>query len=257
MKLKDRHVVVTGAASGIGAALARRFAAEGARGVVVADLPAAKAALDAVARETGGLAVACDVARESDIQALVAAAKGRFGPIDLFFSNAGLSRDGHEGAPDSDWDLMWRVHVMAHVWVARAVLPDMLARGEGYLASTASAAGLLASMSSSPYGVTKHAAVALAEHLAIQHGAHGIRVSVLCPQAVDTPLYRAIGSDAAAVDGIASPEAVAEVVVRGLDEERFLILTHPQVADYMQRKAVDRDRWLAGMRRLLGKVRGR
>jgi NAD(P)-dependent dehydrogenase (short-subunit alcohol dehydrogenase family) len=255
MKLKDKHVVVTGAASGIGAALARRFAAEGAR-VVVADLAGSKPALDAVARETGGLAVAADVGREGDIQALVAAAEARFGPIDLYFSNAGLSRNGHEDAPDADWDLMWRVHVMSHVWASRAVLPGMLARGEGYLASTASAAGLLASMSSAPYGVTKHAAVALAEHLAIQYGGRGIRVSVLCPQAVDTPLYRAIGTDAAAVDGIATPEDVAEIVVRGIEAERFLILTHPQVEDYVKRKAIDRERWLGGMRRLLGKLRG-
>ncbi|MGE0700861.1 MAG: SDR family oxidoreductase, partial [Hyphomicrobiaceae bacterium] len=189
-----------------------------------------------------------------DIQALTAAAKARFGPIDVFFSNAGISLRGHEEAPDEAWEQSWRVHVMAHVYASRAVLPDMLSRGGGYLACTASAAGLLASVGSAPYGVTKHAAVAFAEHLAIQYGDRGIRVSVLCPQAVDTPMYRKPGVKAAGLDGVATPEAVAECVVRAMDEERFLILSHPEVAEYMKRKAVDPDRWLAGMRRLLGKA---
>ena len=215
MHLSNRIIVVTGAASGIGAALARRFAAEGARGVVVADLPAAKAALEGVARDIGGLAVPCDVSREDDIKALVAAARAKYGPIDVFFSNAGISRRGHEEAPDADWEASWRVHVMSHVFASRAVLPDMLARGSGYLVSTASAAGLLASMGSAPYGVTKHAAVALAEHLAIQYGDRGIRVSVLCPQAVDTPMYRTPGVKAAGLDGVARPEDVAERVQPG------------------------------------------
>ena len=253
MQLKDKHVIVTGAASGIGAALARRFAAEGAR-VVAADLAASRAGLDAVARDTGGLAVACDVAREADIQALVAAAKAKFGPVDVFYSNAGISRRGHVEAPDADWDASWRVHVMAHVYACRAVLPDMLARGSGYLVSTASAAGLLASVGSAPYTVTKHAAVALAESLAIEYGGRGIRVSVLCPQAVDTPMYRTPGVKAAGLDGVATPEAVAECVVRAMEAEKFLILPHPEVAEYVKRKATDPDRWLAGMRRLLAKV---
>lgn len=253
MQLRDRHIVVTGAASGIGAALARRFAREGGR-ITLADLAASKPALDAVAGETGGRAVTCDVGREADIVALVAAAKARHGAIDLFFSNAGISVRGHEEAPDGDWDVSWRVNVMAHVWAARAVLPDMLARGQGYIASTASAAGLLASVGSAPYGVTKHAAVALAEHLAIQHGGRGIRFSVLCPQAVDTPMYRRPGVKAAGLDGVATPEAVAECVVQAIGREQFLILPHPEVAEYLKRKAADPDRWLAGMRRLLGKV---
>ncbi|MDX2158466.1 MAG: SDR family oxidoreductase [Hyphomicrobiaceae bacterium] len=256
MKLEGKHIVVTGAASGIGAALARRFAAAGAAGVVVSDLPSAKAQLDAVAAEIGGLAVTCDVAREADIKAVVAAARGRYGPIDVFFSNAGVSLRGHEESPDTDWDLSWRVHVMAHVYAARAVLPDMLARGSGYIASTASAAGLLASVGSATYGVTKHASVALAEHLAIQYGDRGIRVSVLCPQAVDTPMYRRPGVKAAGLDGVATPEAVAECVVRAMEAETFLILPHPEVAEYMKRKAAAPDRWLAGMRRLLVKALG-
>ena len=255
MNLRDKHIIVTGAASGIGAALARRFAAEGAAGVVVADQSAARTPLEGVAREIGGLAIVCDVTQETDIKALVAAATAKFGPVDIFFSNAGISRRGHEEAPDADWDDSWRVHVMAHVYAARAVLPGMLARGNGYLVNTASAAGLLASVGSAPYGVTKHAAVALAEHLAIQHSDRGIRVSVLCPQAVDTPMYRTPGVKAAGLDGVATPEAVAECVVRAMEKETFLILPHPEVVDYMQRKAKDPDRWLAGMRRLLGKVR--
>ena len=254
MKLKNTHIIVTGAASGIGAALARRFAVEGARGVVVADLGASRDALDAVAREIGGLAVPCDVSKEADVQALVAAAKAKYGPIDVFFSNAGISRRGHEEALDADWEASWRVHVMSHVYACRAVVPDMLTRGSGYLVSTASAAGLLASMGSAPYGVTKHAAVALAEHLSIQYGDRGIRVSVLCPQAVDTPMYRTPGVKAAGLDGVATPEHVAERVVQAMDKETFLILSHPEVVEYMKRKATDPDRWLAGMRRLLGKV---
>ena len=253
MQLRDKHIIVTGAASGIGAALARRFAAEGAR-VVAADLASTRPALEVIARDIGGLAVTCDVASEADVKALVAAARARFGPVDVFFSNAGISRRGHEDAPDADWDASWRIHVMAHVYASRAVLPEMLARGHGYLVSTASAAGLLASVGSAPYAVTKHAAVALAEHLAIQYGDRGVRVSVLCPQAVDTPMYRTPGVKAAGLDGVASPEAVADCVVRAMATETFLILPHPEVAEYVKRKAGDPDRWLAGMRRLLSKV---
>jgi NAD(P)-dependent dehydrogenase (short-subunit alcohol dehydrogenase family) len=198
--------------------------------------------------------VTCDVTRDDEIKALVAKAREKFGPIDVFFSNAGISRRGHEETPDADWDASWRVHVMAHVYAARAVLPEMLARGSGYLVNTASAAGLLASVGSASYGVTKHAAVALAEHLAIQYADRGIRISVLCPQAVDTPMYRRPGVKAAGLDGVATPEAVADAVVKAMAVEKFLILSHPEVADYMQRKAADPDRWLAGMRRLLAKV---
>ena len=256
MNLQGKHIVLTGAASGIGAALARKFAAEKPRGLVLADLAAAKPALEAIARETGASAVACDVSKEHDIQALVAAAKAANGPVDVFYSNAGISRRGHEDASNADWEASWQVHVMSHVYACRAVLPDMLAQGEGYLVSTASAAGLLVSTESAPYTVTKHAAVALAEHMAIQYGDRGIRVSVLCPQAVDTPMYRGSGSTAAGVDGIMAPDAVAAIVVQAMRDEKFLILSHPQVLDYVKRKAVDVDRWLGGMRRMLAKVRG-
>ena len=251
MKVRDRVCVVTGAAGGIGEAIARRFAKEGARGVVVADRDAAR--LEKVAKDIGGLAVACDVACEDDIKRLVAEAEKKFGPVDVFFSNAGIGRGGHEDATDKDWADSWAIHVMAHVYAARALVPGMLARKSGYLLNTASAAGLLASMGSAPYGVTKNAAVALAEHLSIQYGDRGICVSVLCPQAVDTDMLRMAGATAASVDGVLNTDAVADAVIETMDAERFLVLPHPEVKDYMARK-LDRDRWLRGMRRLRDKT---
>ncbi len=256
MQLRDKVIVITGAAAGIGAALARRFAKESPRGIAVADLAANHAALEKVAKDVGGIAVACDVSREEDIKALVAAARAEYGPVDVFFSNAGIGRGGHENASDVDWDASWRIHVLSHVFAARAVLPEMLQRGSGYLVNTASAAGLLASMGSAPYGVTKHAAVALAEHFSIQYGDKGIRVSCLCPQAVDTALFRNSKDSAAAVDGIATPETVADEVVRAMDKEEFLILSHQDVREYMVRKVTSPDRWLGGMRRLRAKLKG-
>ncbi len=256
MKLHQKHIVVTGAASGIGAALARRFAAEGARGIVVTDRAASTPALEAVAREIGGFAFPCDVTRETEVKALVAAAKATYGPIDVFFSNAGISVRGHEEAPDEVWAQMWSVHVMAHVYAARAVLPDMLAQGSGYILSTASAAGLLASVGSAPYTVTKHAAVALAEHLAIQYGDRGVRFSVLCPQAVNTPMYAKPGLKAAGVDGIATTEAVAECVVRAMERgDGSYPHRTPKLPTISNAKLAIPDRWLAGMRRLLAKAR--
>lgn len=251
MKVKDKVCVVTGAAGGIGEAIARRFAKEGAKGVVVADRDAAR--LQKVADDIGGLAVACDVAREEDIRRLIAEAEKKYGPVDVFFSNAGIGRGGHEDATDKDWADSWAIHVMAHVYAARALVPGMLKRKSGYLLNTASAAGLLASMGSAPYGVTKNAAVALAEHLSIQYGDRGICVSVLCPQAVDTDMLRMAGATAASVDGVLNTEAVAQAVIDTMDEERFLVLPHPEVKDYMARK-LDRDRWLRGMRRLRDKT---
>ncbi len=255
MHIKDKVCVVTGAASGIGEATARAYAEAGARGVVVADLRNSRERLAKVAGDIDGLAVTCDVGEEADIKALVAAAEDKYGPIDIFFSNAGLSRKGQETASDADWDVSWRVHVMSHVFAARAVVPGMLARGSGYLLNTASAAGLLASLNSMPYGVTKNAAVALAEHLAVQYGDRGIRVSVLCPQSVQTGMTMP-GPSAARVDGVMQPEEVARIVIAAMAEERFLILSHPTVAEYVLRKASNRDRWLAGMRRLRDKVYG-
>jgi NAD(P)-dependent dehydrogenase (short-subunit alcohol dehydrogenase family) len=255
MHIKDKVCVVTGGASGIGEAVARAFAEAGARGVVVADLKSSRERLAKVAGDIDGFAVTADVGEEADIQALIAAAEDKYGPIDIFFSNAGLSRKGQETASDADWDVSWRVHVMSHVFAARALLPGMLARGSGYLLNTASAAGLLASLNSMPYGVTKNAAVALAEHLAIQYGDRGIRVSVLCPQSVQTGMTMA-GPSAARVDGVMQPPEVARLVIEAMAEERFMILSHPQVHEYGLRKASNRDRWIAGMRRLRDKVYG-
>jgi NAD(P)-dependent dehydrogenase (short-subunit alcohol dehydrogenase family) len=222
---------------------------------VVADLKSSRHRLAGVAGDIDGFAVTADVGEETDVQALIAAAEARFGPVDIFFSNAGLSRKGQETASDADWEESWRVHVMSHVFAARALVPGMLARGSGYLLNTASAAGLLASLNSMPYGVTKHAAVALAEHLAIQYGDRGIRVSVLCPQSVQTAMSTP-GPSAARVDGVMQPADVARIVIEAMEAERFVILSHPGVHEYMQRKASNIDRWLAGMRRLRDKTYG-
>ena len=250
MKLKDKVSVVTGGAHGIGKALCERFAREGARGVVVADLDAEGAAQ--VAEEIGGLAVTTNVAREADMINLVQKANKAYGAIDLFCSNAGIGTPGGANEPNEIWQTIWEVNVMSHIYAARAVVPQMLARGEGYLLNTASAAGLLAQIGSAPYSVTKHAAVAFAEWLSITHGDRGIKVSCLCPQGVNTDLLRrsAGGPGEFLRAGMLEPEQVAECVVKGLEEERFLILPHPEVAEYLRRKATDYDRWLRGMRRL-------
>lgn len=253
MHPRDKVCVVTGAASGIGEAVARAFAAAGARGVVVADLNAEK--LAKVAGDIGGLAVPTDVSKEADIQALIAAAEAKFGPVDVYYSNAGISRPGMENASDADWDLNWRVHVLSHVFAARVLVPGMLARGSGYLLNTASAAGLLTSMNSMAYGVTKAAAVSLAEHLAIAYGDRGIRVSVLCPQAVQTGMSSG-RPGAASVDGVMTAAEVARIVLDAMDAERFMILSHDTVHDYEQRKTSNRDRWLVGMRRLRQRIYG-
>jgi NAD(P)-dependent dehydrogenase (short-subunit alcohol dehydrogenase family) len=251
MKVKGKVCVVTGAAGGIGEAIARRYAKEGAKGVVVADMDQAR--VEKVAKDIGGLAVSGDIGQEGQVKRLIEEAEKKYGQVDVFFSNAGIGRGGHEDATDKDWADSWAIHVMAHVYAARALVPKMLARGEGYLLNTASAAGLLASMGSAPYGVTKHAGVALAEHLAIQYGDKGIRVSVLCPQAVDTNMLRMAGATAASVDGVLNTDSVAQVVIDAMDAETFLILPHPEVKEYMARK-LDRDRWLRGMRRLRDKT---
>ena len=255
MKLKDKVAVVTGGANGIGAALCRRFAAEGARGVVVADLDGKGA--KAVAEEIGGLAVTVDVGVEADIQRLVAESTKRFGSIDLFCSNAGIATGGGPDAPDSEWQKTWNINFMAHVYAARAVLPAMLKRGDGYLLQTASAAGLLTSLGSAPYAATKHAAVALAEWLSITYGDAGIKVSCLCPQGVMTNMLLRDGAGPASeflkAEAV-TVEQVADAVIEGLAAEKFLILPHPVVAKYMSHKATDYDRWLRGMRRLQSEI---
>jgi NAD(P)-dependent dehydrogenase (short-subunit alcohol dehydrogenase family) len=248
-------VVVTGGAEGIGRALCRRFAVEGAKAVVVADINAAGA--ESVASEIGGWTVGTDVTREADIVRLVKAVIERHGAIDLFCSNAGIMIEGGVETPDEAWEAIWSVNVRAHLYAARAVLPGMLARGGGYLLQTVSAAGLLSQIGSAPYSVTKHAALALAEWLAITHGDQGIRVSVLCPQGVRTNMLMRprTGGESFLMAGAIAPEAVAEAAVKGLADERFLILPHAEVGEYFRRKASDYDRWLRGMRRLQARVR--
>ena len=250
MDIRNKVAVVTGGASGIGRGIAVRLAQEGARGMVVADLDLAGA--QAVAREIGAhaMAVQCDVSREADIQALVATARERFGQVDIFVSNAGiLGRMGGFELEDALWEKMWQVHGMAHVWAARAVVPEMVERGEGYFLVTASAAGLLNIVETAPYGVTKHAAVAFAEWLRIAYGRKGVRVSCLCPQSVQTGMVTGDGGSAGH-DGILSPEQVAGEVVATMQSEKFLVLPHPQVLQYFQAKAADYDRWLGGMQKL-------
>ncbi|HEY2481725.1 MAG TPA: SDR family oxidoreductase [Caulobacteraceae bacterium] len=254
MKLSGKIVVVTGAASGIGRALAQRFAAEGAKLVVSADRDEAGA--KASAAETGGIAFTTDVSKEADIAALIESVELNHGPIDLFVSNAGIGVGGGAEAPDEAWQRIWDINVMAHVWVARHMVPRMVARGGGYILSTASAAGLLSQIGSAPYAVTKHAAVALAEWLAITHGDDGVKVSVLCPQAVRTAMTAGNPDGVASIDGMIEPDDVAEAVVRGLEAETFLILPHPEVLEYMRRKSGDYDRWLGGMRKLNRRFRG-
>lgn len=248
MRVKDQVVVVTGGASGIGRALCRRFAADGARAVVVADRDERGAAL--VAAEIGGHARRVDVAREDELLALIDHTEAAHGPIALFCSNAGIGVSGGAEVADAEWQRIWEINLMSHVYAARHLVPRMSARGGGYLLNTASAAGLLSQIGSAPYAVTKHAAVAFAEWLAITHGREGIHVSVLCPQAVRTAMTAGNPDGVASVDGMLEPEAVAEVVTQALAEERFLVLPHPEVAQYMQRKAGDYDRWIRGMQRL-------
>lgn len=243
MKLAGKVIVVTGAARGIGAALCERFACEGAKAVVGADLDA------------GDGVVRCDVSREDDIRRLIDDTESRFGPIDLFCSNAGIAVldpdwDNPASAADDGWGRSWAVNVMAHVYAARHLVPRMAARGNGYFLNTVSAAGLLSQIGSGAYSATKHAALGFAENLAIATRDRGIKVSVLCPQGVDTAMLRGIDRGVPDMNGVLTPEAVADIVAEGLDAEKFLILPHPEVATYVRRKADNPDRWLGGMARL-------
>ncbi|HRD47779.1 MAG TPA: SDR family oxidoreductase [Caulobacter sp.] len=254
MDLKDRIIVITGAASGIGRAMAHRFAKDGPKLIVCADRDEAGA--KATAESIGGLAIRVDVSREADIQALIETVETDHGPIDLFCSNAGIGVGGGAEASNDDWQRIWDINVMAHVWAARHLVPRMAARGGGYLLNTASAAGLLTQIGSAPYAVTKHAAVGLAEWLAITHGDQGIKVSVLCPQAVRTAMTAGNPDGVASVDGMMEPEPLAEMVVEAIAAEQFLILPHPQVLDYMRNKTADYGRWIGGMRKLNRRYKG-
>jgi NAD(P)-dependent dehydrogenase (short-subunit alcohol dehydrogenase family) len=247
MDLKGKVAVITGAASGIGRAAALRFKQEGAAGLVLADLSFEK--LKQVASEVDGLGVQCDVGKEGDIQRLVREAEVRYGRVDVFLSNAGIFQRGGLEASDADWERNWKIHVMAHVWAARAVVEKMLARGGGYFLVTASAAGLLNIVESASYGVTKHGAVAFAEWLAIAYGRRGLRVSCLCPQAVITGMYQGDGGSAG-VDGALSVEQVMDEIVKAMAAETFLILPHPRVLEYLRAKGANYDRWLGGMQKL-------
>jgi NAD(P)-dependent dehydrogenase (short-subunit alcohol dehydrogenase family) len=275
MEISGKVAVVTGGASGVGRSLCLGLAERGAAGVVVCDIDADGAASVAAEIEAGGhraTAVPADVSREADVQALVAKTEATFGPVGMFFSNAGIIVAGGPEASDEAWSRIWAINVQSHIYVARAVLPGMLARGEGYLEITASAAGLLTQLGSAPYAVTKHAAVAFAEWLSITHGEQGIVVSCLAPQAFTSNLLNtsrrevgagsmpetstAGGSAQAAVDGVLTSEQVAADVLDAVGTEQFLILPHPDVATYERRRADDRERWLRGMRRMQARLSG-
>lgn len=254
MQLRDRVVVVTGAARGIGAAMARRFAAEQPAGLVVSDIDGD--ALQVVADDLGALAVRGDVSVESDTVALIDRAEEAFGAVDLFCANAGVGVIGDEQTPDEEWERLWRINVMSHVYAARRLVPEWQARGEGYFLPTVSAAGLLTNLKAAQYSVTKHAALAFAEWLAVTYGDAGIRVSALCPQGVRTRLLDASEFRTLLEPVALDPEEVAEAVVEGIADERFLILPHPEVARYFENKAADYDRWLGGMRKLQRNIFG-
>jgi NAD(P)-dependent dehydrogenase (short-subunit alcohol dehydrogenase family) len=266
MELVDKVAVVTGAASGIGRGLAHRFAAEGAKGVVVADLNADGAGAVASEIGEGAIGVGCDVADAEQVDQLIDVTEQAFGPIDLFFANAGVGAGVGLDTPDEAWELAFGVNVKAHIYAARRLVPGWLERGEGYFASTASAAGLLTQIGSAPYAVTKHAAVAFAEWMSVTYGDQGIRVSCLCPMGVntnmlnmglDSPGEEGLGTRVVAATGnVLEPEDVAEFVVDALRDERFLILPHPEVLEFFRRKGSDYDRWLKGMRRLQAQIIG-
>lgn len=248
MELNGRVAVITGGSGGIGKAMARAFLAEGARGVMLADLN--ETAVKAAAAELRCEGMSCNVTDEAQVQQLVDTTIEKFGQVDLFCSNAGAGGEGLlADASNEVWQQQWELHVMSHLYAARAVLPGMLERGDGYLLNTASAAGLLAAMGSGPYTVTKAAAVKMAEFLSITHGDEGIKVSVLCPQGVNTAMApRSLGDGQ--TDGIIEPEQLAQTVIEALREERFYVLPHPEVEEYVRRKGDNVDRWLVGMRRL-------
>jgi len=254
MKIQGKVVLVTGAGRGIGRAVCRELVRRGAAGVVIGDLDGGLA--EAAARELGGLGLQCDVSDAVAVRALVDAAVARYGRVDVLMSNAGLGvkaldLDDALSASDSDWQRMWSVHVMAHVHACRAVLPGMLSRGSGHLVSVASAAGLLSQAGDTAYSVTKHAAVALAESLAICYGDRGIGVSVVCPQYVATAMTGLDESTSAgSIPGVLTVDQAASAIADGIERDDFLILTHPEVLGYFQKKAADYGRWLAGMRRV-------
>ena len=256
MEIKDKIIVITGGGSGIGRALAVRFHAEGAKKIVAVDINLSNA--EDTAQMVDGVAMMADVAVEADIQRVIEDTESTLGPIDLFCSNAGVGMGENIDSPNEEWQTIWDINVMSHVYAARHLVPRMVSRGGGYFLNTSSAAGLLNQIGGAAYGVTKHAAVGFGEWLAIHHKHEGIKVSMLCPQAVRTPMT-AIDNDAvaaAANNGMIEPEELADTVVEELRKESFLILPHPVVLDYMRNKTTDYDRWIGGMSRLMQKITG-
>ena len=256
MELKDKIIVVTGAASGIGRAMAIRFKAEGAKQVVAVDINIDGA--EATAELIGGVAMSADVSKEEDIQRVIEATEDTIGPIDLFCSNAGVGMAESINSANKEWQMSWDINVMSHVYASRHLLPRMISRGGGYFLNTSSAAGLLNQIGGAAYGVTKHAAVGFGEWLAIHHQHQGIKVSMLCPQAVRTPMTDNDNdaTAAAASNGMIEPEELCDTVVEGLRSETFMILPHPVVLDYMRNKTNNYDRWIGGMNKLMKKIVG-
>jgi NAD(P)-dependent dehydrogenase (short-subunit alcohol dehydrogenase family) len=256
MDVQQRVAIVTGGANGIGRAICQALARAGARQVIVADLD--ENAARSLADEIHGLSLRCDVARESDIQRAVALADEQCGGVDIFVSNAGITLKGGAEVPDEDWQRLWNVNVMAHVYAARAVLPQMCARGEGYMVQVSSAAGLLTEIGSAPYSVTKHAVVSFAEWLSVHYQKQGIRVSCLCPAGVatdfldlDDPIHQFLHMSAV------TPEQVAECVIEGIRAEKFLMLPHPEVQEFFAYKTQDYERWLKNFARVNEKLHKR
>jgi len=248
MKIQGKTVVVTGGASGIGRGLVKRFKEEGAANIVIADISADE--LNEFAEEIGATPFVCDVSDEEQVKNLVQMTEEKFGHIDLFCGNAGILSMGGVESSNETWEKTWAVNVMAHVYATRHALPKMIERGEGYFLITASAAGLLSQVGSATYSVTKHAALSLAEWVLITHGAQGIKVSALCPQAVESKMTAGSNGGVAGQDGMLKPEVVADTVIAGLDEEKFMILPHPEVEKYFRNKATDYQRWIGGMQKL-------
>ena len=255
MNLHNKIAVVTGAGSGIGRALVEKFVSEGVKTVVAVDID--PTSVQQTADDNGCIAMTADVSNEEDIKRVIEETENNIGPIDLFCSNAGVGMGLNEQSPDREWQMSWEINVMSHVYAARHLVPRMTKRGGGYFLNTASAAGLLNQIGAAAYGVSKHAAVGFGEWLALTYAHQGIKVSMLCPQAVRTGMTvqddeadGASATKAAAGDGMMEPQVLADIVIEGLERESFLILTHPEVETYMQRKTADYDRWIKGMNRL-------
>tara|TARA_Y100001968_G_C19420692_1_gene751598 strand:- start:1255 stop:2022 length:768 start_codon:yes stop_codon:yes gene_type:complete len=247
MDIEGKVVIITGGASGIGKAVGKLMVNKGADKVFLADQN--ENLLNETAEEIGAIPIVCDVSNEESVIALVNEVILQTNVIDIFMSNAGIYVEGDENTLNQEWMRNWSIHVMAHVYAARAVLPDMIKRESGYLINTSSAAGLLTHIDSATYSTTKHAAIGFAEYLSINYGSKGIKVSVLCPQAVKTAMTLGREDSVASVDGMLEPDFLAEVVLQSVYDEEFLILPHPEVLTYMQRKTSDYERWLGGMRR--------